>query len=130
MNALSYQGVYELEYRTQRFDGQSRWFKTRGVPIRDEQGRIVKWFGTCTDIEDQKQVVEELRQSEERFTRFMQHLPGLAWVKDSQGRYVYANDAALNAFRHSQNDLYGKTDAEVFPAKTADQFAENDLRAL
>jgi PAS domain S-box-containing protein len=130
MTAVADQGVYDLEYRIRRFDGQYRWFKTRGVPIRDEQGRIVKWFGTCTDIEDQKQVVEELRQSEDRFARFMQHLPGLAWVKDSQGRYVYANDAAFKAFRHTREELYGKTDAESFPTETAAQFAENDQRAL
>ena len=130
MTAVAEKGVYDLEYRIRRHDGQYRWFKTRGVPIRDEQGRIVKWFGTCTDIEDQKQAVEELRQSEERFARFMQHLPGLAWVKDSQGRYAYANDAAVKAFRHPRNDLYGKTDADLFPAKTAVQFQENDGRAL
>ncbi len=60
----------------------------------------------------------------------MQHLPGLAWVKDEQGRYVFANDAALKAFRHTRNELYGKTDAEVFPPKTAVQFKENDGWAL
>ena len=60
----------------------------------------------------------------------MQHLPGLAWVKDSQGRYAYANDAAVKAFRHPRNDLYGKTDADLFPAKTAVQFQENDVRVL
>jgi PAS domain S-box-containing protein len=130
MAAVEDKAVYDLEYRIRRHDGQYRWFKTRGVPIRDGQGRIVKWFGTCTDIEDQKRVMEELRQSEERFARFMQHLPGLAWVKDSQGRYVYANDAALKAFRRPRNDLFGKTDAEVFPAEAAARFEENDRRAL
>jgi two-component sensor histidine kinase len=45
-------GEYDLEYRIRRHDGQYRWFKTRGVPLRDEAGKIVYWFGTCTDIED------------------------------------------------------------------------------
>jgi PAS domain S-box-containing protein len=71
-----------------------------------------------------------LRQSEERFTRFMQHLPGLAWIKDMQGRYLYANDAAVKAFRTTRADLYGKTDDEVFPPATAAQFRENDRGAL
>ena len=44
-------GVYDLEYRIRRYDGEYRWFKTRGVPIRDDRGRIIYWFGTCTDIE-------------------------------------------------------------------------------
>ena len=70
-----------------------------------------------------------LRQSEVRFARFMQHLPGLAWIKDGQGRYVFANDAAVRAFGKQREELYGRTDEEVFPAKTAAQFRENDLRA-
>src|SRR5271165_4795910 len=53
---------YEVEYRFRRADGTYRWFLGRGNPIRDGQGKIVKWFGTCTDIEDQKhdlQLLEE-----------------------------------------------------------------------
>jgi PAS domain S-box-containing protein len=73
---------------------------------------------------------EELRESEQRFTRFTQHLPGLAWIKDVHGRYVYANDAAAEAFGRTPNELYGKTDAEIFPPETAAQFGENDRRAV
>jgi PAS domain S-box-containing protein len=71
-----------------------------------------------------------LRESEERFARFMQHLPGLAWIKDLRGRYVFANDAALKAFRAPRERLYGRTDEEVFPPEVAAQFVENDRRAL
>jgi PAS domain S-box-containing protein len=48
---------------------------------------------------------QALRESEERFARFMQHLPGLAWIKDLQGRYVYANDAAEQEFQTSRQQL-------------------------
>ena len=67
---------------------------------------------------------------EARFARFMEHLPGLAWIKDAQGRYVYANEAAVQAFRVTSEELYGKTDEEVFPPETAAKFRENDRRAL
>ena len=53
---------YDVEYRVRRHDGEYRWFKTRGVPIRDGSGNIVKWFGTCTDITDLRQTEEALRQ--------------------------------------------------------------------
>ncbi|KAM3106539.1 PAS domain S-box protein [Phormidesmis sp. 146-33] len=46
---------YEIEYRFRRFDGTYRWFLGQGVPFRNEQGHVVKWFGTCTDIDTQKQ---------------------------------------------------------------------------
>src|SRR5687768_864159 len=71
-----------------------------------------------------------LRQSEERFTQFMQHLPGLAWIKDVQGHYVYANAAAEKAFNAPPGGLYGKTDQDIFPAEVAAQFKKNDERAL
>jgi PAS domain S-box-containing protein len=52
--AVEDRGVYDIEYRLRRFDGAYRWFKTRGTPVRNEDGAVVRWFGTCTDIEDQK----------------------------------------------------------------------------
>lgn len=54
----------ELEARLRRFDGEYRWFLFRGVPLRDEHGNIVKWYGSSTDIEDRKRAEEELRRSE------------------------------------------------------------------
>ena len=56
---------YDVEYRVRRQDGEYRWFKTRGLPVRDGEGKIVKWFGTCTDISDRKRVEEALRKSEQ-----------------------------------------------------------------
>jgi two-component system, chemotaxis family, CheB/CheR fusion protein len=45
---------HEMEYRMRKFDGSYRWFLARALPMRDDQGNIVRWFGTCTDIHDQK----------------------------------------------------------------------------
>src|SRR5262249_20088507 len=59
--AVEHGGVYDLEYRLRDADGGYRWFKTRGVPLRESNGKILKWFGTCTDIEDQKRAAEEVR---------------------------------------------------------------------
>ena len=80
--------------------------------------------------EEQKAVEVRLRESEARFARFMQNLPGLAWIKDGEGRYIYANDAAEKAFGVKREDLYGKTDHEIFDATVADAFIRNDHKAL
>ena len=50
---------FEIEYRLRRKDGQYRWHLARATPIRDQQGRIVKWIGTSTDIHDRKQAEAE-----------------------------------------------------------------------
>jgi PAS domain S-box-containing protein len=91
MNAVADKGDYDLEYRIRRHDGEYHWFKTRGVPIRDDNGRIVKWFGTCTDIEDQKRAVEELRQSEERFRQLADAMPQIVWTAGTDGIVDYSN---------------------------------------
>jgi PAS domain S-box-containing protein len=55
---------HESEVRFRRADGQYRWHLDRGLPLRDEEGNIVKWYGVVTDIEDRKCVEEALRRNE------------------------------------------------------------------
>jgi PAS domain S-box-containing protein len=55
---------YDVEYRVRRSDGSYGWFKTRGTPIRNSDGTIVKWFGTCTDITDRKRAEQTLKHQE------------------------------------------------------------------
>jgi PAS domain S-box-containing protein len=69
--ACADQGDYDLEYWIRRYDGEYHWFKTRGLPIRDEQGKIVYWFGTCTDIEDVKRLEAALREADRRKNEFL-----------------------------------------------------------
>ncbi|WP_425615743.1 ATP-binding protein [Anatilimnocola sp. NA78] len=69
-------------------------------------------------------------ENEQRFTRFMQHLPGLAWIKDTKGRYAFVNDAAAAAFQRTREEIIGCTDEELFPPATAAAFRENDRQAL
>jgi PAS domain-containing protein len=54
----------EVEARMRRHDGQYRWFLFRPEPLRDESGKIVRWYGTNTDIEDRKRAEDALRRSE------------------------------------------------------------------
>ncbi len=54
----------DVEVRMRRFDGEYRWFLLRGSPLRDESGKIAKWYGTNTDIDDRKRAEEELQRSE------------------------------------------------------------------
>jgi len=54
---------YESEYRLRGADGQYRWFRARAVPLRDPEGRIIKWYGTCSDIHDSKLLEQSIRDS-------------------------------------------------------------------
>nr|MBA2620420.1 PAS domain S-box protein [Acidobacteriota bacterium] len=58
---------YKVEYRFKRAsDGEHRWHLGQALPIRDAENQVVKWFGTCTDIHEQKKVEEELREIQEQ----------------------------------------------------------------
>lgn len=58
--ALEGPGSYDVEFRIRRVDGNYRWFRTRALPIKDADEKIIKWFGTCTDVDDQRQAADLL----------------------------------------------------------------------
>ena len=74
--ALSTGMPYGVEFRVRRSAGEYRWFLVRALPIRDAQHRVTRWFGTCTDIEDQRRLLaqnEYLLQSERAARSVAEH---------------------------------------------------------
>jgi len=65
-HAVEHGDIYRIESRLRRADGSYRWFLMSGVPSRDSTGDIVRWFGTCTDIDDLKRAEQEARSASER----------------------------------------------------------------
>jgi PAS domain S-box-containing protein len=122
--------VREEVFEVVRGDGGRVIVMINATPVRRDSGEVTGAVGVCVDITRLRAAEEAHLESERRFAGFMQHLPGLAWIKDLQGRYVYVNDAAAAAFRARREALHGKTDDEVFPPETAAQFRENDRRAI
>ena len=89
MEALAAGKLHENEVRSRRSDGQYRWQLDRGVPLRDEDGNIVKWYGVTTDIEDRKRAEEALRSSEAYLAEAQRlaHMGSWAWSPDHGTRY-------------------------------------------
>ncbi|UPK38091.1 PAS domain-containing protein [Bradyrhizobium sp. 186] len=81
-----------LEARLRRFDGEYRWFLFEAVPMRDEAGNIVKWYGSATDIEDRKQTEVALRESEQRFRDYAETASDWLWETGPDHRVMRASD--------------------------------------
>ncbi len=111
-------------------DGRSRPVEHSTAPIQDDGGPITGMVLVFRDVTERYRAERAIRESEQRFAGFMQHLPGLAWIKGARGRYVYANEAAAGAFGLPVEQLYGRTDDQVFPPETAAAFREHDRRAI
>src|SRR5260370_1232014 len=86
----------EIEARVRRYDGIYRWFLIRMEPFRDESGKIIRWYGTSTDIEDRKQAEEKLRQDERELRQLIDFLPQHVLVLDAEGTLVQPNQTTLN----------------------------------
>jgi PAS domain S-box-containing protein len=74
---------FELEVRMRRYDGQYRWFINRANPLLDEQGKILKWYGTFTDIDDRKRAEEALRRSEAYLAEAQKLSHTGSWARNS-----------------------------------------------
>src|ERR1700746_1105076 len=107
-DSVAGRGPYDVEYRVRRRDRVYRWYKTRGTPIRDSVGIIVKWFGTVTDVTALRQIEEALRASEERFRgTFENAAVGIAH-RDATGRFLRVNEKFCAIVGYSREELLQK----------------------
>lgn len=90
---------YLTEYRCRAANGDWRWMLGRAVPMRDERGAILKWFGTCTDIHDLVLTREEAKQTRAQLERVIEHARITLWAVDMnsnltlfEGRAMYEPD--------------------------------------
>ena len=79
------------EARVRRADGEYRWLLHHIIAERDEQGKIVKWYGSSIDIEDRKRAEERLRQEEMELRQIVDAVPQHIFVLEPDGRFRYAN---------------------------------------
>ena len=95
----------DTEARMRRFDNSYRWFLIRANPLRDESGNILKWYGTCTDIEDRKRGEEDLRARELSWRQIVDNIPGLVATMGAMGEVEFLNRQTLEYFGKTNADL-------------------------
>src|SRR5688572_6254544 len=96
---------YDMEHRLRRGDGVYRWFQSRGLPLRDAEGRIVRWYNLLTDIDDRKCAEDALHKSEERWRSVFENSAIGVALTDLRGRFLATNSA--------YQKMLGYTDEEI-----------------
>jgi PAS domain S-box-containing protein len=126
----------ENEMRLRRADGVYRWHHASGVPLRDAHGHIARWFGVCTDIEDQirgAQVLENLvaertralREARARLHQLIDNEPECVKLLDSRGQLLEMNAAGLRMIEAEAIEaLLGKCVYDLIDASHRDAFRE------
>ena len=83
---------YQKEHRILMNDGTYRWHLSRALPHKNEAGQVIKWYGTATDIHEQKMADEAVRESENRFRTLAETLPQMIWMRKNTGEIEYASE--------------------------------------
>jgi PAS domain S-box-containing protein len=96
---------FTMCYRNRRFDGVYRWVEARAEPLRDNMGRVVKWYGVTTDIDDQKRAEEALRASEQELRQLVDAVPTLIYAVDANGEPAYMNERIQAYYGVTLDDL-------------------------
>src|SRR6516162_6627249 len=109
----------DTEARIRRFDGSYRWFLIRANPLRDESGNILKWYGTCVDIEDRKRAEEALQSRELDARSLLDNMPGFLGRHSPDGTPEIVNGPFLQ--------YLGKTVEEIGTWRTSDLVHPDDF---
>ncbi|MFO1369004.1 MAG: PAS domain S-box protein [Marinagarivorans sp.] len=122
---------FVIEFRVRRFDGEYRWFHTLALPLRNEQGKIIKWFGSNTDIDDIKRAQVQLEESKARISHIFDIMPEALLVIDEHGCIQTANKRSEDIFGYSRADFANMPVENLLPlryrkahAKLREHFAQ------
>ncbi len=111
--ALNNGEAMESEARVRRADGEYCWWFIRNVPLRDEAGELVKWYGTAIDIEDRKQAEQALRKSEERWRSVFENSAIGVALTDLNGRFLATNRVYQTIVGYTEEELRALSFLEV-----------------
>ncbi len=118
-DALNSVKPYEVEGRFRRFDGEFRWFLFRASPLCDDSGKVVKWYGTNTDIEDRKRAEDALRSHEQNLRLLVDTIPGHIVTTTPTGEIELLNRRVL--------EYFDKTPEELVNWRSSDAIHPDDL---
>ena len=122
-------------------DGKYRWFLSRAFPVRNQDGEIISWFGTNTDIEEQRNFAEKLEEKVKKRTRelskqkdfietIVNSTPDLVAAYDTEARIIAFNKACENALNIKREEVLGKIVTDAFPALKGSKSEKDLARAL
>jgi len=102
------------EFRARRADGEYRWILSRAVPLRDELGHIIRWYGASIDIDDRKQAEQELRKSEEQWRDVFENNPTMYFMVDAAGTVLSVNPFGAEQLGYQVAELVDQPVLSVF----------------
>lgn len=129
--AFKAKAAFELEVRGRRFDGVYRWLLSRGIPVKDVHGRIVRWYNLLIDIDERKRAEEARVANEKDLKLIIDTTPALMWASTPDGNTESVNQHFLDYVGMTWEQLQGQTWALAIHPDDQDALTAvwNELRA-
>jgi len=127
-HAVETDGIYDGEFRVIDADGDVRWGSVRGQPIEHDGSTLM--VGVHHDITEQKERERELEVMKRRLEAILENTTTPMFMKDDEGRYIFVNHGYREMAGLTDEEIIGRTDAELFPEEMADTVWANDRAVL
>jgi PAS domain S-box-containing protein len=122
--------IWEDTFPLRDRDGNYRWFLSQAVPIRDSEGKVMRWFGTNTDISVRMEAERHLAQMERRYRGLLEAAPDAIVVVNPAGKIVLLNVQAEKQFGYIRDELVGQEVTNIIPEGFAERLiADGNRRA-
>ena len=129
-HAIATQSAFQVEFRFIRPNGAVRWMNASGRVFTDEHGKPLRVVGTSRDVTEHHEATGALREIEGRFEAVMTHAPLVVFAKDRHGRYLMVNGMFAQLLARTEDEILGRTDAELFPPEIAALASERDADVI
>jgi PAS domain S-box-containing protein len=121
--------VWEDTFPLRGRDGNYRWFLSQAVPIRDSEGKVLRWFGTNTDISVLQEAERHLAQMESRYRGLLEAAPDAIVVVNQAGKIVLLNVQAEKQFGYTRDELIGQEVTNIIPEGFAERLIADGTRS-
>ena len=130
-DALARGGPYRCEYRVRGADGRERWIEANGRVELDADGQALRFPGVLLDIEQRRRTQAERDRAETLLRTFIEAVPGVAYAKDREGRFLMANRGTAELLGLPPDRFIGRTDIDVLANRAeAEAITANDRRIM
>ena len=121
---------YQVELRIRRADGAYRWHLNRGIPVRDESGRLVQWYGAATDIHDRRVSEQANQRLAAQLSATLESITDAFYILDHDWCFRYLNKQAERLLFRGRDELLGRNVWEEFPEARATSIGSEYERAV
>jgi PAS domain S-box-containing protein len=115
--AIATKSIFELEHRVRRLDGSLGWTYSHAVPLLNEQGEIIEWFGAASDVTERKHAAQALRESDERYYNLFNSIDEgfcvIELIFDEQEKPSDYRFLEVNAAFEKQSGLHNATGKRI-----------------